>query len=156
MFILRLIRRVSMPRATVLKTTERFPLTTLPAVDGEEGGWVELRRLSYGEKLQKDAEAMKMRFAMNGAKQGDIDAEVSLISEFVTYLEFAKCIINHNLTTPVNPSDPESAERPLDFRRQEDVKLLDPRVGDEISTIIGELNDFEKASKRSEVDAAGK
>ena len=145
-----------MPRATVLKTTERFPLTTLPAVGEEEEGWVELRRLSYGEKLQKDAEAMKMRFAMSGATKGDIDAEVSLISEFVTYLEFAKCIIAHNLTTPIDPSDESKGERELNFRNQADVKLLDPRVGDEISTLIGELNDFERASKRSEVDASGK
>lgn len=146
-----------MPRATVLKTTERFDLTTLPPVGEEEGGWVELRRLSYGEKLQKDAEAMKMRFGMNKAQQGDIDAEVSLISEFVTYLEFAKCIINHNLTTAKDPNNPESEDRPLDFRNAADVKLLDPRVGDEISTIIGKLNDFESAANTSPgVDAKGK
>src|SRR5688572_5494995 len=47
----------NMPRATVVLTPERRDLETV------EGGWVEIRRLSYGEKLQKDQEAMKMRFA---------------------------------------------------------------------------------------------
>src|SRR5258706_11899200 len=87
----RLHRRVSMARAVVSKQTERRDLTTLPSlVDGEEGGWVELRRLSYGEKLNKDAEAMKMRFAMGGNSAQNMDAELSLINEFVTYREFAK------------------------------------------------------------------
>jgi len=145
-----------MPIASIIQATETHKLTTLPALGDEEEGFVELRRLTFGEKLSKDAEAMKMRFGMSKAAQGDIDAEVSLISEFVTYLEFAKCIINHNLTAPVNPKDPKGAQRPLNFKIQADVQCLDPRVGDEISTIIGEMNDFEKAAKTSAVDSTGK
>jgi len=155
-FILRLIWRVSMPRASIIQATETHKLTTLPAVGDEEQGFVELRRLTFGEKLSKDAEAMKMRFGMNKASQGDIDAEVSLISEFVTYLEFAKCIISHNLTTPVNPKEPKGEQRPLNFKNQADVQCLDPRVGDEISKLIGEMNDFEAAAKKSEMDSTGK
>jgi hypothetical protein len=117
-------------------------------VDGEEGGWVELRRLSYGEKLNKDAEAMKMRFAMGGNSAQNMDAELSLINEFVTYREFAKCIMAHNLT--------DDNDKPLNFTNPEDVKKLDPRVGDEISTLIGELNDFEKATKLADRDSTGK
>jgi len=148
-----------MARATVAKTTEKFPLTTIEATEQDpEGGWVELRRLAYGEKLQKDAEAMKMRFAMDDARSGSkgIDAEVSLISEFVTLAEFAKCIVAHNLTGPIDPNDDTKGERPLDFRKPEDVRALDPRVGDEISTLIGELNDFEKAVRTNIMDASGK
>jgi len=137
-----------MPRATIIQATERHSLTTLPAQGDEEGGFVVLRRLTFGEKLSKDAEAMKMRFGMNAATQGNVDAEVSLISEFVTYLEFAKCIVDHNLTG--------DKDQPLNFKNRADVQGLDPRVGDEISTIIGTMNDFEKAAKTSVADSEGK
>jgi len=147
-FILRLIWRVSMPRATIIQATERHDVTTLPAVGDEEAGYVVLRRLTFGEKLSKDAEAMKMRFGMSSASQGNVDAEVSLISEYVTYLEFAKCVVEHNLT--------DEKGQPLNFKNQAHVQSLDPRVGDEISTLIGEMNDFEKAAKTSTVDSTGK
>jgi hypothetical protein len=139
-----------MARATVSKATEIKKLTTLPATEEDpEGGWVELRRLAYGEKLAKDAEAMKMRFAMDsGTTQGNVDAEVSLISEFVTLMEFAKCIMNHNLT--------DDNDKPLNFRDPAAVRVLDPRVGDEISGLIGEMNDFERAARTSLKDDTGK
>jgi hypothetical protein len=139
-----------MARATVSKLTETKKLTTLPPTEEDpEGGWVELRRLAYGEKLTKDAEAMKMRFAMDGSTtQKGVDAEVSLINEFVTLAEFAKCIVSHNLTN--------DKDVPLDFKKPADVRSLDPRVGDEISTLIGEMNDFERESKTSLVDETGK
>jgi hypothetical protein len=146
-FILWLIWRVSMPRATVLKTTERRDLTTV------EGGYIELRRLSYGEKLAKDAEAMKMRFGMDAATS-NFDAEMSLINEFATVLEFQKCIVGHNLTKPGKNEGDDDV--PLDFSKPADVRELDPRIGDEISTLIGELNDFEKAATASIRDASGK
>jgi len=147
-----------MARATVVKTTERFELTTLPGVNGDAGGWVELRRLAYGEKLHKDAEAMKMRFAMDSSKEGsrNVDAEVSLINEFVTLAEFAKCIVDHNLTGLIDENDESKGERPLDFRKPADVQNLDPRVGDEISTLIGDMNDFEREAKTSLKDELGK
>jgi len=147
-----------MPRATVLKTTERKDLTTLPAADGVEGGWVELRRLSYGEKLQKDAEAMKMRFAMGDSMKDktDINAEVSIVNEIATLLEMQRCVVRHNLTTPVDPNDETKGERPIDFNKWSDMRELDPRVGEEISILIGEMNDFEKDAKSSEVSAEGK
>ena len=133
-----------MARAVVSKLTERFDLTTLPPTDDSEGGWVELRRLSYGEKIIKDADAMKMRFAMDGSpgeKSKGIDAEVSLISEAVTLVEFSRCIMAHNLT--------DDNDKPLDFKRPDHVRMLDPRIGDEISTLIGEMNDFERESRKS-------
>lgn len=146
-----------MPRATVSKQTEHKPLTTLPSlVDGEEGGWVELRRLSYGEKIAKDAEAMKMKFGMEDAMAGSLNAEVAMINERVTLLEFQKCIVAHNLTALVDEKDESKGERPLDFKKFSDVQMLDPRVGDEISTLIGEMNDFEKAVTQQGVDARGK
>lgn len=137
-----------MPRATVLVTPERKDLTTLPPVDGEEGGWVELRRLSWGEKLQKDAEAMRMKMVTDPNNAKDMQAEISMVSVVVSHLEFSKCIVDHNLT--------DAEGRKLDLRKQSDATQLDPRVGQEISDLIGEMNDFERASKRSEVDEEGK
>lgn len=137
-----------MPRATVLKTTQRFELTTLPA-DGEvEGGWVELRRLSFGEKLEKDAEAMKLRFDVNTKDTKDVNAEVAMVNVYATTLEFARCVMDHNL------EDEKGVK--LDLKKQEHVKLLDPRVGQEIQELIGKLNDFENAANEIERDAEGK
>lgn len=140
-----------MPKAVVVLTPEHFDLTTLPKTEEEEGGFVELRRLSYGEKLAKDAEAMKMKFKMDQLSGGDssgVDAEISVISEYATYLEFAKCVVNHNLQ--------DEQGKTLDLKKPEGIKKLDPRVGDEISRLIGQLNDFEREAKSSKVDAQGK
>jgi len=140
-----LVWRVLVPRATVVIQKEKYDLETLP------GGWVELRRLTYGEKLAKDAEAMRMKMAMDG-KSKSVEAEVAIISEAVTLLEFAKCITNHNLTK----EGPNGDDVPLDFRKAADVQMLDPRVGDEISGIIGKMNDFDSIIRTSEVDSEGK
>lgn len=139
-----------MPRATVVKTAERKDLTTV------EGGWVELRRLSFGEKLNKDAEAMRMKFDMDGAAKGDTRAEFTMINVEVQLREFGLCVMGHNLTKP-NPTDPENedADVPLNFKDKKDVAELDPRVGDEISQLIGEMNDFVR-STMEERDAQGK
>jgi hypothetical protein len=139
-----------MPRATVVKTTERKDLTTVP------NGWVELRRLSFGEKMAKDAEAMRMKFDMDGAAKGDTRAEFTMINVETQMREFALCVMDHNLTKP-NPADPENedVDLPLNFKNKVDVAELDPRVGDEISQLIGEMNDFVRAVQE-ERDAQGK
>lgn len=138
-----------MPRATVNLTPERFPLETLPKTDDSEEGFVVLRRLSYGEKLQKDQEAMKMRFDMSTAgEEGGMDAEIAMINEYATLSELSKCVMDHNL-------EDESGRR-LDFTKLADVRQLDPRVGDEIQSLLGKLNDFERRARTTTVDAKGK
>lgn len=138
-----------MPRATVLRTTERRDLATLPKTDEEEGGWVELRRLSFGEKLDKDAEAMKMRFDFGKVEDvKDMDAEVSLISAYATVVEFSRCIVDHNLE--------DDNGKKLDLSKLDSVRQLDPRVGQEISELLGEINDFEKRARSSVKDETGK
>lgn len=138
-----------MPRATVVTAPERFELQTLPKTDEAEGGFVLLRRLSYGEKLQKDQEAMKMRFDMSTATDTKgMDAEIAMISELATLNEFQKCIMDHNL------EDDNGAR--LDLTKIENIRKLDPRVGDEINQLMADLNDFEKRSKTKTVDASGK
>jgi hypothetical protein len=141
-----------MPRATVSQDTEDFDLKTLP------GGKVTLRRLSYGEKLRKDAEGMRLKFDIDVAKK-DPQAEVAMINVAVQQREFMLCIVSHNLTKP-NP-DPDKAKDeandvPLNFANPLDVDFLDPRVGDEISQLIGSMNDFVAESIKSQVDGKGK
>jgi len=140
------------PRATVLKSTERYSLkTVLPDELDSEGGWVDLRRLSFREKLEKDAEAMKMRFDMNssnGKSTDNINAEIAMINVHATSLEFVRCIVDHNLTD-------ENGVK-LNLRDPMQIGLLDPRVGAEIQELIATMNDFESESKRSVVDAEGK
>ena len=145
---LRLIRRVEMPRATVVLTPVRKPLETVEAVDGEEAAFVELRRLSFGEKLRKDAEGMKMRFAADEAKGGDMQAEIAMINESVTLREFALCVTDHNLT--------DEHGNKLDFKKADDVRKLDPRTGQEIQELIGDMNDYERKAKESAKNAEGK
>lgn len=138
-----------MPRATVVTAPERFDLESLPKTEEDDGGFVLIRRLSYGEKLQKDQEAMKMRFDMSTA--GDtkgMDAEIAMISELATLNEFQRCIMDHNLTDENNIR--------LDLTKIENIRKLDPRVGDEINQLMATLNDFEKKSKVSSVDDKGK
>jgi hypothetical protein len=142
-----------MPRATVNLTPEKKELTTV------EGGYVMLRRLPYGAKLRKDAEAMKMKFGMDSASKGDMDAEVAMLNVDVQLQEFKLCVVDHNLTKP-NP-DPKLAEDethdvPLSFGDRRDVESLDPRVGDEISTMIGEMNDFVKQATTETRNSEGK
>lgn len=138
-----------MPRATVVTAPERFSLETLPKTEEDEGGWVLLRRLSYGEKLQKDQEAMKLRFDMSTAgSEGGMDAEIAMINEFATMTELGKCVVDHNLE--------DESGRKLNFKSLDDVRSLDPRVGDEIQQLLANLNDFEKRSRATSVDAKGK
>jgi hypothetical protein len=139
----------AMPRATVVTQPERFDLETLPKTGEDEGGWVLIRRLSYGEKLQKDQEAMKMRFDMSTSGSADgLDAEIAMISELATLGEFQKCIMDHNLT--------DDNDIRLDLTKIENIRKLDPRIGDEINQLMAQLNDFEKRSKATSVDAKGK
>jgi len=151
--VTRIYWRVKMPRATVSKLTERRSLTTLPAADAtdttpaSEEGWIELRRMSYGEKMAKDSEAMKMKFATEAI--GNVDAEIAMVSEAANILEIQKCVMDHNL-------EDEHGNK-LNFQNVDHIRQLDPRVGQEITTLIGEMNDFEKQSKESPgVDAKGK
>ena len=144
----RLLLEGEVARATVLKTSERFDLKTLPGDDKEAGGWVELRRLSYGEKVRKDAEAMKMRFKSEDGSSEGVTPEVSMINEHVTLREFALCIVDHNLE--------DEAGVKLDFNKPDHVRSLDPRIGDEISQLIGSMNDFEREASTTVKDAEGK
>lgn len=115
-----------MPVAVVnTQETETHDLKTL------EGAFVELRRMSYGEFLKRRDMVSKMSFK-GDAK--DTTAYMEMAAAVVTQYEFQTCIVNHNLE--------EVEGKNLDFRTKRAIEILDPKVGEEISSIIDKMNKF--------------
>lgn len=101
-----------------------------------EGGEVKLKRLTYGQKLHRRAMVSKMRIEQQRGKSKDFSGELDLINERATQYDFANCIVDHNL-------EDESGAK-LNFQVVADIQRLDPRIGEEIDNLIGELNNFEE------------
>ena len=138
-----------MPRATIDTTaTERFSLESLPASGGEEEGWVELRKLSYGQILHRRDMAAKIAIEGLGDSKHSDDLKVTtdLIQKAVTEYEYKNCIADHNL------EDKEGVK--LNFSNPVNVQNLDPQVGQEISDLIDKLNDWDTKSQGKGVQAS--
>ncbi len=99
-----------------------------------EGGFVEARRLSYGEKLKRRAMVSGMKIQAEKGKK-DFQGEMNLINEVATLFDFQNCIIEHNLE--------DETGRKLNLGNAADVRQLDPRIGEEIDEFLGELNNYE-------------
>src|SRR6185312_6166671 len=107
-----------MPRATNnIEELEHHDLTTCP------GGYVKLRRMTYGQYLHRQGLAMDMQMESKGRGKGNV-IDIELGQEAVTQFEFAACIAEHNLE--------DDRGETLDFKRAAHVHLLDPRIGQEI------------------------
>jgi len=119
-----------MPRATNdITQVDRHDLKTC------EGGYVELRRMTYGQYLHRSGMAMDMQ--MRGEKGGrNSVVDIDLGQEKVTEYEFGICIAAHNLT--------DDQDVPLDFKKAAHVHLLDARVGQEIGDLINKMNTFDE------------
>lgn len=119
-----------MPNATTsISDTERFELKTC------KEGFVVLRRMNYGEMLERRTLAGKLNFT--GAQgQKDMQAYLNMANRVVTEFEFKNCIVDHNLT--------DANEQPLDFHSSLTINSLDPRIGDEISSLIDSMNQAEE------------
>ena len=125
---------------------EKFDLQTV------KGGYVVLKRLSFGQKMSRRGLLSKAKMQAGGsgnraerrakANQGFM-AELELMNEKVTFFEYANCIVDHNLEYLTNPDDKSSIAK-LDFTNPEHVKMLDGRVGEEIDELINDLNNFEE------------
>jgi hypothetical protein len=119
-----------MPKASVSLDYERFDLRTC------EGGWVELKPMSYGEKLERAQIATDMTIeAVKGSKTSK--AQVDIMQRRTALFELSKCVGDHNLYE----DDAETVK--LDFKSAKILDKLDPRVGDEIGKLIDEMNNFE-------------
>lgn len=119
-----------MPRATAnITETERKDLKSLPE------GYIVVRRLTYGEKLERRAmtSGMKVEASKNSK---DFAGEMQLVNEQATLYDFQRCIVDHNL-------EDEDGNK-LNFSNAADIRRLDPRVGEEIDSTLGDLNNFEE------------
>lgn len=95
-------------------------------------GYICVRPLPYGMKLTRSDRAMVMQMKIDPRKGRADTATLESYSEEVTASDFAYCIGEHNL---------QNADGTLvDFANSLSLKLLDPRVGDEISQILNEIN----------------
>lgn len=123
-----------MPKAVVDTTvTERFELETCPGDGTEEPGFVVLRRMSYDEFLRRRDLISKMSFEGKGDDQ---KATIESANATVALYEFNTCIVDHNLE--------DANGKALDFRTKRALTQLDPRIGEEISTIIDKQNKWDK------------
>lgn len=121
-----------MPNAQVSTAPQKFDLETV------EGGYVCLKRLSYGRKLQRNENALQTT-AFGEGKNARMQIQAMQVQ--VTLMEFAECIVEHNLTYLDSQTEEEI---PFDFKSQYWMQLLDPRVGEEIATLIDSINNYEK------------
>ena len=116
-----------MPNATVSFQTERHELKSCPEA------WVELRRMSYGQIVERRS-MLKMSVASSKGSK-DFKGEMAMANREITMFEFKNCIVAHNLT--------DSNERELNLGSPIDFAALDPRIGQEIEKLIGDMNNFE-------------
>jgi len=124
-----------MPRATVdLAQVIRKELKSVP------GGYVDLRKLSYGQTLQRQS-LVTMRMIRDAeTKASDmVKSEINMANLEVTQFDFQHCIVDHNLE--------DENQRKLNLSSPHHLQALDPRVGQEIDKYIQELNNFDDESE---------
>lgn len=115
------------PRATVTQTTQRFDLKSC------QDGFVVIRRMTYGEKLNRQDDMMNMQTT---ADPKDKEMRIQILAKKVALQDFANLVVEHNLT--------DENDMPLNFKNPAHVNLLDPRIGDEIGRYIDQINNFEE------------
>jgi len=86
-----------MPRATIASETEKFELKTIP------DGYVVIRRMTYGEKLNRTDDMVNLHAAMDQE-----EVQIQMMSKRVAFQDFANLIVEHNLT---DENDRRSEER---------------------------------------------
>jgi hypothetical protein len=122
-----------MPRATVTTETVKKDLNSV------EGGWVELKQLSFDQMLERRDKALRMSLeqeaSTNRGKRRNVVQKIDLesASQWSRQFEFANCIVDHNLEN-------EKGEK-LNFTNPMTLSILDPKVGAEIERYIEELNE---------------
>jgi hypothetical protein len=120
---------------------ERYELKTVkanPSVVGDEDGYVMLRPLPFGLKLERRDKATKMSMeAATGRGRGEDTQkfELETLSKWSRAYDFKHCIGDHNIT------DINGVK--LDFGNQMTLQLLDPKLGSELESLIDSLNEDE-------------
>lgn len=115
-----------------VEETTTFDLKSL------EGGQVTLRRMTYGQVVQRRTLA-KMTVATKGGSRRDAVGEMAMASKEITLFEFSHCIASHNLE--------DVDGRPLVLSGP-DFDKLNPKVGQEIEDLISKMNNFEDEEEK--------
>jgi hypothetical protein len=121
-----------MPQATMSTEPERFDLKSCP------GGFVVLRRMSYGKYLARQEMALKLKVQAQQKKGSSFEGEMAMANKIVTVFEFKECVVDHNLT--------DASDAPLNFASEHTLEILDPRVGNEIGSLINNMHDFDSGN----------
>lgn len=130
-----------MPRATVSLAPQRFELKTLPAQAEEESGWVQMRRMSYGELLQSQDMAYQVQVQTNTDSGDEPEMGVKVTRSAISAFQLKTCVLDHNLE--------DDNGRKLNFGSTEDVESLDAAVGQELSDLIDKMHDWSKSFPNS-------
>jgi hypothetical protein len=119
-----------MPSAVAnVQDTVRKDLRTCPE------GFVELRRMTYGQVVQRRTLSKLSLLNNKGRGNQSVMGEMAMASKETSLFEFAHCIVDHNLE--------DESGRKLNLANESDVDRLDPKVGQEIESFIAEMNNFE-------------
>jgi len=138
-------REEQVPVATITQQVDTKQLTTCP------GGYVVVKRMSYGQKMHRTEMSGKMKILSNKASR-DALGEVDMMKAEVQRWEFANLIVDHNLEHQIHTyadelcklGDCSCPTRPLNFKNGEDVDLLQAQIGEEIAAFMDKLNNFEE------------
>lgn len=129
-----------MPRATVSLDPQEVSLTTCP------GGWVKLRRMSYGELLTSNDMAFQIDVSQeNGSRDPKMGVGASTVR--IAEYRFQNCVVDHNLTN--------EADQKLDFKNPAAMHLLDPNIGQEIDNLIEKMHNWQSSIPNSETPSLG-
>ena len=121
-----------MPKATTnVDETTRHDLVSLPE------GFIVLRKLTYGQSLQRQSLlTMRMIRDAETKSKGISKGEFNMANAEVTAFDFSHCIVDHNLE--------DERGRKLNLGLPNDFQRLDPRIGQEIDSIIQKQNAFDE------------
>ena len=114
-----------MPKATVNASAERYELKSCP------GGFIEIKRMSYGQWLKRQEMAVKMQVQQQ-RKGGNQSMDVSMEALKIALFEYKHCVVDHNL-------EDEGGQK-LNLNSPDGVEQLDPQIGNEIGDIIEEIH----------------
>jgi len=114
----------AMPVGVVLISTNKVELTLLP------GGYVTVRRMNYGEELDRTGLATKFKMGSTKTENAkdSFAGELDINTKEIALWDFANLIVDHNIT--------DENERLLNFKNPADVARLHPLVGKEIGEAI--------------------
>jgi len=118
-----------MPKAVANLEGKKFDLETLP------GGFVVLRKLSYGELLTR----RNLGLGVNAPFRRDteeVDFQLQMDQSASRFFEFAHMILDHNLE--------DENGKPLNMNSAADVQRLDPAVAQEIEEYMNDLNTMDE------------